>query len=78
MRTSVFSTYKDLPTLLSGQAPTIFEIVFVISWLLFAFVTIYTWKRKRLERANLLFCNPFATAEKEACVSLKYVFLSEH
>lgn len=45
MRSSVFSSYKELPTLLSGQAPTVFEVVFLISWVLYAATTILTAKR---------------------------------
>jgi len=47
IRASVFSTYKDLPTLLSGQPPTIFEIVFLVSWIVYAAVTVIVWRRCR-------------------------------
>jgi hypothetical protein len=46
MRSSVFSTYKDLPTLLSGQAPTVFELVFLLSLAVFIYTAWRTrWKR---------------------------------
>lgn len=50
MRSSVLSTYKDLPTLLSGQVPTIFELVFLFSLALFIYTAWKTW-RKREKRA---------------------------
>jgi len=46
MRSSVFSTYKDLPNLLSGQAPTIFELVFLFSLLLFIYTAWRTWRKR--------------------------------
>lgn len=47
MRSSVLSTYKDLPSLLSGQTPTVFELVFLLSLAIFIYVAFRTRKNRR-------------------------------
>jgi hypothetical protein len=56
MRSSVFSTYKDLPSLLSGQSPTVFELIFIFSLIIYAVVAWKSWKgrtqKKKVRRAR--------------------------
>jgi hypothetical protein len=47
IRTNVSSTYKDLPNLFSGQTPTLFDLFFLLSLILFVGVTYVTWRRRR-------------------------------
>lgn len=47
LRSSVFSTYKDLPTVFSGQKPTLFELIFILSFFIFVYCAIYTFRKKR-------------------------------
>ena len=45
IRSAVFSVYKDLPTIMVGQSPTLFELVFIGSWIVFAIISVVVWKR---------------------------------
>lgn len=47
MRSSVFSTYSKLPNVLSGQIPTIFDLIFLFSWIVYAFLAWRVWNRRK-------------------------------
>jgi hypothetical protein len=46
MRASVFSTYDKLPNVLSGQKPTIFDVIFLIGWIIYGLLAWRIWKRR--------------------------------
>ncbi|MET0465866.1 MAG: hypothetical protein ABW007_22075 [Chitinophagaceae bacterium] len=46
MRASVFSTYDKLPNLLSGQKPTIFDVIFLLGWIIYGLLAWRIWKRR--------------------------------
>jgi hypothetical protein len=47
IRSNVSSTYKDLPNIFSGQTPTLFDLFFIISLIIFVGLTYLTWKIRR-------------------------------
>jgi hypothetical protein len=50
LRATVLSTYKDLPTIFSGQRTTLFEFVFIIGFFIFMYFAWRTFKKTRAAR----------------------------